>query len=155
MATTLNGRGWAVSALVAATLWLGLLLGVCFLATPAKFLAPSLALPVALDIGRHTFAVFGKLEWALSVLLLFLILMGPCSWLGRIAAIVAALLVLAETVWLLPLLDQRVSLIIAGQEPPASNDHNLYIAIEVAKLVALALIAWVMARQLARPLPKS
>ena len=50
-----NNDGWTISALIVATLWLGLLLGVAFLATPAKFLAPGL-LPVALDVGR-TFAV--------------------------------------------------------------------------------------------------
>ena len=147
-----NRRGRAVGVLVIAMLWLGLLLGVSFLATPAKFLAPSLALPVALDVGRHTFAIFNKLECCLAVLLLFLVLIGPVSWLSRTAAIIMAVLVFAETVWLLPLLDQRVSLIIAGQPAPASDSHNFYIAIDVIKLVALALIAWIVARQLARPL---
>jgi hypothetical protein len=150
-----SGRGWAAGGLITATLWLGLLLGVSFLATPVKFLAPSLTLPVALDVGRHTFAVFNKVEWGLAILLLFLLLIGRRSWLGSVAAIIAALLVLVETVWLLPLLDQRVSLIIAGQSLPISSDHNVYIAIDVAKLVALALVAWVTARQLARPLPES
>jgi hypothetical protein len=60
MTTVTKSQGWTVCALIAAILWLGLLLGVSFLATPAKFLAPSLALPVALDVGRHTFAVFNK-----------------------------------------------------------------------------------------------
>jgi hypothetical protein len=120
-----------------------------------KFLAPSLTLPVALDVGRHTFAVFNKVEWGLAILLLFLLLIGRRSWLGSVAAIIAALLVLVETVWLLPLLDQRVGLIMAGQAPPISSDHNVYIAIDVAKLVALALVAWVIARQLARSFPES
>ena len=150
MAGMRRGRGWAVGSLITATLWLGLLLGVSFLATPVKFLAPSLTLPVALDVGRHTFAVFSKVEWVLAALLLLLLLIGPHSWLGRVAAIIAALLVLVETVWLLPILDQRVSLIIAGQVPPVSNDHDVYIAIDVAKLIALTLVACVTARQLSR-----
>lgn len=40
-----------LSQLLLAVLWAGLLLGVSFLATPVKFLAPSLSLPVALDVG--------------------------------------------------------------------------------------------------------
>ena len=144
-----DNRAWTVGGLIAAALWLGLLVGVSFLATPVKFLAPSLTLPVALDVGRHTFAVFNKVESGLAVLLLVLLLIGSRSVLGRVAATIAGLLVLAETVWLLPLLDRRVSLIIAGEVLPASNDHSIYIAMDVAKLVALVLVVCVSARQLA------
>jgi hypothetical protein len=45
-----------------ALLWAGMLIGVSFLATPAKFLAPSLILPVALDVGRQTFGLFSLVE---------------------------------------------------------------------------------------------
>jgi hypothetical protein len=43
-----------VTRLVAAALfvWAGLLLGVSFVATPAKFLAPTLGLAQAWDVGR-------------------------------------------------------------------------------------------------------
>lgn len=153
MVTMRRGRGWSIGGLVIASLWFGLLLGVSFLATPVKFLAPSLTLPVALDIGRHTFAVLNKIEWVTAVLLLFLLLGGCRSWLANAAAIIAALLVLAETVWLLPALDQRVSLIIAGQPLPISSDHNIYIAIDIMKLAALALVIWAMALRLSKPPP--
>ena len=43
-------------------LWAGLTLGVAFLATPAKFLAPSLSLTVALDVGRQTFHLYNRVE---------------------------------------------------------------------------------------------
>ena len=46
-------------------LWIGLLVGVCFIATPAKFQAQSLSLPVALDVGRSTFAIWNNVEWIL------------------------------------------------------------------------------------------
>jgi hypothetical protein len=49
-----------------ALFWLGLLAGVSFLATPVKFMAPSLSLPVALDVGRQTFSVFNPLELLLG-----------------------------------------------------------------------------------------
>lgn len=148
MAASGKNQGWALSSLIAATLWLGLLLGVAFLATPAKFLAPSLPLPAALDVGRHTFAIFNKVEWLLAVVLLLLALAPPRMGLHVGAALTAALIVAVETVWLLPLLDQRVSLVIAGQPPPPSDYHNLYIGLDVAKLVALGLIAALMARRL-------
>lgn len=56
------------------------------------------------------------------------------------------------TFWLLPLLDQRVGLIILGQQPPASNRHSLYILLELAKLAALIVVSIDMTRRFQRPL---
>jgi hypothetical protein len=55
--------------------WSGLLIGVSFVATPAKFLAPSLQLPQALDVGRWTFHVLTLMEWTL-VIMTGLLLLG-------------------------------------------------------------------------------
>jgi hypothetical protein len=59
-----------------------------------------------------------------------------------------ALLVLAETFWLLPQLDRRVALVMEGQQLPASGMHSLYVLFELTKLVALAVLAAGMARRL-------
>ena len=50
--------------------WFGLVVGVSFLATPIKFRAQSLTLPVALDVGRTTFHAMTRLEWLLTLALL-------------------------------------------------------------------------------------
>lgn len=141
------GRGWVVGLFAIAALWTGLLLGVSFLATPVKFLAPSLSLAVALDVGRHTFAVFNKVEWLLAVATLFL-LFGVRSRFSALMIIVICGVVVAETFWLLPELDRRVGLIIAGQQPPASTRHSLYIVLEIVKLIALVTVSIDMARKL-------
>lgn len=134
--------------------WFGFSAGVSFLATPAKFLAPSLSLPVALDVGRQTFAVLNKVEWVLATALLLLVAVLPVrrSWLATAGATAAAGLVLLEAVWLLPALDARVGIIIAGGTAPDSGLHQAYIAIEAAKLALLGLVAVVSGRQLGRPL---
>lgn len=148
---TMANRKWAAAILIVAAIWFGMLHGVSFLATPAKFLAPSLSLPVALDVGRHTFAVFNKVEWLLSAVLMATVLAGDQRWPSMSAIVAAIVLVAAETIWLLPLLDQRVGMIIAGQQPPPSNLHNLYIAFELAKLIVLIFVAFIMMRRLADP----
>jgi hypothetical protein len=153
MSIAYNGRRWEVGTFAVALLWLGLLLGVSFLATPVKFQAPSLTLPVALDVGRHTFALFNKLEWALSIGLLLAVLGGARALLEVAAAGSAATIVFVETVWLLPSLDHRVGMIMAGQQPPASSQHYLYIGVELLKLVALLIIAAATARRLVRQAP--
>jgi hypothetical protein len=141
----------SVLALAIVVLWIGLLAGVSFLATPAKFLAPSLTLPVALDVGRHTFAIFNKMEWLLAVAALLVVLLSrPRSGIAIAGSVIVALFVAVEAAWLLPVLDQRVGLIIAGGQPPASNLHNIYIGIEVVKLLVLVVISFVIGRRLAR-----
>lgn len=145
------GRGWIVGLFAVAVMWVGLLLGVSFLATPVKFLAPSLSLAVALDVGRHTFAVFNKVEWLLAVTAL-LLLFGVRSRFSALMIILICAVVAAETFWLLPELDRRVVLIIAGQQPPASTRHSLYVVLEIVKLVALIAVTVEMARKL---LPRS
>lgn len=119
-------------------IWAGVALGVAFVATPAKFLAPSLSLPVALDVGRHTFAVYDRLELALVAVL---VLLGMWSqdrrrWFALL--FVPGVIVLGEALWLLPALDLRVAAILAGS--PADKRtvlHAVYIAAEGLKILAL------------------
>jgi hypothetical protein len=118
-------------------LWAGLSAGVAFLATPAKFMAPSLSLPVAPDVGRHTFRVYNDVELAL---LGTLIVLGAWSKARRsryLALVVPGAVVAAQALWLIPMLDARVTTILAGGEPPQSDLHALYIGAELLKLLCL------------------
>jgi hypothetical protein len=146
--TTIRIPTIALFALV--LLWIGTLLGVSFLATPAKFLAPSLTLPVALDVGRQTFAILNKLEWLYSVTA-FLLVAYVRRWTAVAGLGVVAFVVLTQTLWMLPALDARVGIIIAGGLPPPSRLHDLFIFAEIAKLIVLSALAVSIARQLAAP----
>jgi hypothetical protein len=118
-------------------LWAGFSIGVAFLATPVKFLAPSLTLPVALDVGRHTFSIYNQAELALLAVLILLSVRSPL-WRRRYVALsVPGVIVAAQAIWLIPALDARVSTILAGQAPPASSLHAVYIAAELAKVLWL------------------
>ncbi|MDA1312173.1 MAG: hypothetical protein O2968_02460 [Acidobacteria bacterium] len=126
-------------------LWAGILFGVSFLATPAKFQAPSLTLPAAVDVGRSTFAALNRVELGCALLAGALLLGGAARglWL-RFASGLAILGVLLETVWLLPVLDERARIVIDGGMPPASNLHELYIALDVVKFLALVTAAFLL-----------
>ncbi len=126
--------------LILALIWLGMLIGVSFLATPVKFAAPNLSLPVALEVGRVTFALFAKVEWALTALLLIALAAGRLKR-GALPALLAAGIVAIQALWLLPILDARVSEILAGATPPASLHHKIYVALEALKALALAALA--------------
>ncbi|MCC6734619.1 MAG: hypothetical protein IT534_00660 [Bauldia sp.] len=129
---------WALLAVPAlALLWAGLLFGVSFLATPVKFTAPSLSLPVALDVGQATFHLLVMVEWGALVLLVAAAFFArlPAWHFLVIAALAACLLV--QTFALLPPLDARVASIIAGQAVPRSALHLAYMACEVINLALL------------------
>lgn len=131
----------AVCAGVLALLWFGLVFGVSLLATPVKFLAPSLDLAVALDVGRHTFSVLNIVELLLLTLLALAILIAARTR-PLVAGLMGLLVILAiQSFWLLPALDARVDIYMAGQVPPPSPLHTLYAASEGVKLLVLALIA--------------
>jgi hypothetical protein len=131
--------------------WAGLAFGVGFLATPAKFLAPSLSLPVALDVGRQTFRIYNRVELALLAALLIPAVMsrGRLRWCVALAP--PALIVLLEAVWLIPVLDARVAVILAGggARLPPSALHAVYIGVEAFK------VCWLLALALSgRPAPR-
>lgn len=120
-------------------LWAGLLAGVSFLATPIKFRAPSLTMPVALDVGRQMFGAFNKVEWLAVVIGLFLLLRlrGRRPRAVTVLLGVAACIVLLQSVWILPVLDARVVQILNNKNPQSSPLHWIYIGLEVVKLGAL------------------
>lgn len=131
-----------------AIIWLGLVLGVSFIATPVKFQAPSLNLPVALEIGRATFGLFSKIEWGIALLLVLSVL--GCRRRGMSGILSAAIItiLIAETFWLLPVLDGRVEAIISGTPSPADWDHFLYVGLEIMKIAVLSALSIHLLRQL-------
>ena len=131
-----------------ALLWAGALLGVSFIATPVKFWAHSLTLPVALDVGRQTFQFFTKLELGTLALLTALVFASQRDWMPRaLMALLAALLAL-QLVWLLPALDQRVELVLHNQLPAPSHVHQVYIACDAWKFVLLLALYWTTSKPL-------
>ncbi|MGH6915642.1 MAG: DUF4149 domain-containing protein, partial [Geminicoccales bacterium] len=149
MPVSTSRTGAALQAL--ALLWAGMLLGVAFIAVPAQFSAEGLTRPLGIDITRHVFATFNRVEIGLAALTLVLALLdrrGARLWalLGLVWPIVAL-----QSFWLLPALELRAEQILEGQSPPPGPWHGLYVGSEVTKLLALLLIAWRAPARSVRP----
>lgn len=130
------------AALIAICLvWLGMLTGVSFVATPVKFAARSLELPVALDVGRATFALFSKIEWALCLAAIIVVATGARHALSAVLVGGLTAILLVQALWLLPALDARVAAVIAGAPSPPSRHHLLYAVFEACKTALLAALA--------------
>ena len=130
-------------------LWAGLLIGVCFIATPAKYLAPSLARPVALDVGRATFTGWNDVEWLVLAMLVPPLLFAPAGRFTAVATLVLGVLLFIQSMILLPALNARVTTIQSGRKPAGSLDHRTYIAIDGLKLLILAAVVWTQGEEIA------
>lgn len=134
-----------VLASVTAALWAGIGIGTSLIAAPAKFQAPSLSLPAALEIGRVTFRLSGYAEYScVGVLTIACLIAAPKAGLRWLAVPIGALLL--QRHWLLPVLDAHTLAIIHGALLPTTQYHKLYILLELAKIAALGLLAYRMAR---------
>ncbi|HLM01797.1 MAG TPA: hypothetical protein VK400_12135 [Pyrinomonadaceae bacterium] len=121
-------------------LWCGM---VCATAMEAqlKFQAPGITRELGLGIGKLVFTALNRVECVLAILLaIALFAFAPAGGAQRRAKIVfgaLAVVLLAQTFWLIPLLIERIDLITSGRTPPDSAAHFVYIALEIAKILLL------------------
>ena len=135
-----------------AWVWLGIVVGVSLIATPAKFRAESLDLEVALDVGRTTFGLFSWLQWALVIALASLVArahqQGRADRRHWLLVVGVGLILLAQSVWILPELNDRVAIVIAGDPLPDSPIHFIFAIFEGTKIVMLGLLGLLVPRHL-------
>ncbi len=141
----MNDAGGAVRGifLILTAVWAGAIIGVSFIATPVKFQAPSLTIPVGLEVGRYTFRLFARVELIFLIVLIITALLARPRRVTLVALAIVAAVVLFERYWLLPALDARVSQILAGGAISFSSSHWVYAALEAAKTALLIVVAGV------------
>lgn len=125
-------------AIAAPFVWLGMVLAISFLETPLKFRAPGITLPLGLGIGRLVFRALNLAEVGLAILAAAACLSVQPDRVAWVLLGAAWLLLVVQVVVVRRSLDRRVSLIVAGQTPPPSREHLVYIALELVKVVLLA-----------------
>ncbi len=121
-------------------LWLGISLGVAGIAIPANFRTEGLGREAAADVGRNVFLALNRVELALLVGLLILLRVTGRAREYLFVGAALALIVIAQSAWLLPELALRADLIAAGESPPETAAHSLYGVLEIGKY---ALLLWI------------
>lgn len=117
--------------------WFGLTAGISVLATPVRFASQELARDTKFEVARIVFTALNKAE--LVALVLFLIVIrvsGAASRWWAIAGLLV-LIVMAQSVFLLPELAERTDMVVRGIEPPPSYVHAAYSTLEMTKLAIL------------------
>jgi hypothetical protein len=129
-------------------IWFGLVGGISFMEAPLKFQAPNVTLALGLGIGRLIFFALNKIEILLAILLLIsLVKVKPKGKLPLVLFVIIALLLILETVWLLPVLDARATEVISGITPPYSNLHIVYIVFDAIKFISLFVLGVSLTKQ--------
>ena len=118
-------------------LWIGFILAISFMETPLKFQAPSLTLPVDLEIGYLVFHALNATEIGLATVITAITLLANWSRNIRLLTFLIGLLLATQTVLLYALLDARTLAIIHGTEVPEPSYHPVYITLEGVKLLLL------------------
>lgn len=121
-----------------ALLWAGIVLGCSFVATPAKFQAPSLSLPTALEVGRVTFRSLVLAELVLVVAGVILLIrmrqMKSLFW-GAVGVLAV------QWIGVMPLLNARTDAVVQGKAATGPPWHVAYIILEVIKVGLLLAVA--------------
>ena len=121
-------------------LWTGFVCAISFMEAWLKFRAEGVTRSVGLSIGRLVFSALNKVEIVFAILTVILILSMKekfCTTSYLQILVVPILIVVLQTVYLLPVLDERVELIIQNKTVPHSNMHLTYVIMEVIKVGAL------------------
>lgn len=117
-------------------LWCGMLIAIAMEAQ-LKFQAPGITRELGLGIGKLVFTALNRVECVLAILLAVALFAFISKKSAKILFGLIAAILLAQTFWLIPLLVERIDLIVAGQIPPASVSHFIYIILEIAKIALL------------------
>ena len=125
--------------LIPAFIWIGFVCAISFMEAWLKFRAPQVTLAVGLSIGKLIFGALNTVEWcfALSILVLTFASGKKITFKKSIFFILPILLLILQTLYLLPALNERTDIILQGLEAPASTAHIYYIAFEFIKVVSL------------------
>lgn len=129
-------------AIVCSFLWIGFVCAISFMEAWLKFQAPGISLSLGLEIGRLVFNALNRVEWILAIAIFVSSVYFRTFQLSvfTLLLFLSVVVLILQTVWLLPSLDQRAELLIAGQHVAShSNIHFWYVTLEVVKVLSLSI----------------
>ncbi|MFD4638629.1 hypothetical protein ACFWN2_15035 [Lentzea sp. NPDC058436] len=129
--------------LALACIWLGMVLAISIEA-PLKFRAPGITLPLGLGIGRLVFRALNASEIVLAAGTAVTFALVPRPLPATVLLIALAVTLAVQVTVLRPRLEARAAVIIAGETPPKSGTHLVYIALEGLKVLMLVAFAVVV-----------
>lgn len=124
-------------------LCVGFVCAISFMESWLKFKAPGVDIPTGLGIGRLVFSTLNKVEWFFAVAIVFSMFISKSNlfMLQNLAFFIPILALVLQTLWLLPVLDDRAQMLIRGETVAPSNIHFYYIVLEILKVGSLIIFS--------------
>ena len=130
-----------IAIVVCILFWAGFVSSISFMEAWLKFRAPGVTLRTGLSIGRLIFSALNKVECVLALLIsVLLFIKGDIArhtWVYSVPLV----LLLIQTLFLLPALDARTNAILSDQLVPPSRIHFYFVIAETGKVIALIVFA--------------
>ncbi|XVN42289.1 MAG: hypothetical protein RCG15_06535 [Candidatus Rickettsia vulgarisii] len=127
-----------ISIIILLFIWAGAIIGLSFIATPIKFKADGLTIPVAVEIGKVTFHLFNKVEWFTFIACSILAYNSKITKYPIILLLIIFVILLIQTFLLFPILDNNIILL---KESKYTNPiYIIYIVTELIKLLGLIIL---------------
>ena len=122
-------------------IWFGAVVAISFMEAPLKFTEPNIDLPLGLGIGYVIFHALNKVEIVLCILMAATFIFAKLKVKTPLIVFgIIAIILLLQTFWLFPLLDDRTMKVIKGEAQPYSNLHIVYIVFDSIKILLLLLL---------------
>lgn len=119
-------------------IWIGFVSAISFMEAWLKFRAPGVTVPIGLNIGRLVFNTLNKVEWAFALAAIALLATElKLVYKQPLLLSVPLIILVAQTFWLLPLMDKRAAMKIGGEAVKHSYLHLYYVGGELVKVGAL------------------
>jgi hypothetical protein len=123
------------------SIWIGFVSAISFMEAWIKFRPKCVTLPIGLSIGQVVFSALNKTEWifALSLVVLLSILKKNIFKKQFAYLAIAIFILCLQTFIFIPILDQRIEIILSENQPQPSFVHLFYVVSEVVKVLMLLL----------------
>lgn len=120
-------------------IWVGFVCAISFMEAWLKFRASGVTLPIGLNIGKIVFGALNKMEWLFFMVVLGELIVKKAQIFSSqfVFLLIPFVILILQSLWLLPLLNERADLLIHRQTPVSSNIHFIYIGVETLKIICL------------------
>ncbi|WP_027391457.1 hypothetical protein [Aquimarina latercula] len=119
--------------------WIGFVCAISFMEAWVKFQAPGITTSLGLSVGQVVFRALNRVEVFFSFQIIVLNILYKKNRLRFIKdfIFIPVIILVIQTLWLLPALHIRANIIITGNNLPESNLHFWYVILELIKVVFL------------------
>lgn len=130
---------YTIIMIISCFIWAGFMAAISFMESWLKFRAEGVDLLSGLRIGRLIFKTLNRVEWCFLVILWggYVLAKPAVLPIQALSYFILTMIMLVQTVWLLPVLDRRALATISGQKPPRSFLHVWFAGLELVKFIIL------------------